>query len=171
MAPDWKKLEGGYRTPYDPRDAVQRLRDAPLHADAWNELWNELHHQGDVGDASYAAIPLLVEACRPGPRDWNLHLLVATIEVERHRPGNPALPGWVRADYERALADAGTLALQDLEDARDPLLIRSAMSVVALAKGDRRLGALLMWLDDDELEEFLEEKLAWTSVYEEPQPK
>jgi hypothetical protein len=24
---------------------------------AWDELWNELHHQRDVGEASYAAVP------------------------------------------------------------------------------------------------------------------
>lgn len=157
----------GYRRPYDPREMVTRLRAEPLDADAWKGLWDELHHQGDVGEASYAAVPLLVEACRSGPRDWNLYALLATIEVERHRTGNPELPDWVRSDYERALSEAGRIALLDLETASDPLVIRSAMSVVALARGDLRLGALLAWLDTDEIGELLEEHLGWATLYEE----
>lgn len=156
MQPDWKRLEGGYGTPYDPREALARLKTAPQDADAWKELWAELHHQGDIGESSYAAVPLLIEACRPGPRDWNLYSLIATIEVERGRPSNPELPEWARSAYEQALCEAAKLALEDLVAAEDPLLIRSAMSVVALVRGDRQLGYLLSTLDSDEIAEWLE---------------
>ena len=54
----WAGLCGGYRTPYDPRNAIGKLREGDAKA-AWDELWQELHHQGDVGEASYATVPLL----------------------------------------------------------------------------------------------------------------
>lgn len=47
----WGELEGGYRQRYDPRPAFAALADG--HGD-WDELWQELHHQGDVGVASYS---------------------------------------------------------------------------------------------------------------------
>ena len=164
--PSWQELCGGYRTPYDPRQAIHRLRDAPLDEETWTELWDELHHQGDVGEASYAAVPLLVEACWDAPRDWNVYALVATIEVRRQRTDNPALPSWVRPEYEAALSKLATLALADLERAADPLVIRSAMSIVALARGDRPLGALLAWTESSEIEEILDEVISWTTRYD-----
>jgi len=56
----WNNLMGGYKTPFDPRPSLQKLESHQDTASAWEELWEELHHQGDVGDASYAAIPELV---------------------------------------------------------------------------------------------------------------
>lgn len=58
-------MEGGYRLPYDPRPALDRLATVDVAA-AWAELWQELYHQGDVGEASYAAVPELVRLHRAG---------------------------------------------------------------------------------------------------------
>jgi len=92
----WKELQGGYRCRYDASVALRSLQSG---IDVWGELWNELHHQGDVGLASYAAIPHLVQiAGGAALRDWNFYGLVATIEVERHRRENPALPSWLADD-------------------------------------------------------------------------
>jgi len=165
MEPNWKQMQGGYGVPYDPRPAIERLRQDPLDRGAWDELWNELHHQGDVGEASYAALPLLVDACAAGPRDWNLYALVATIEVERHRAANPQLPQWLAAAYAEALRRLKGLALIDLAATADRLIGRSAMAVVALACGDLELGALLAHLDESEIGELLEQFLAWDELY------
>ena len=56
MEPDddrWHKLRGGYKVEYDPRPALKRLISKTEIEAAWHELWEELHHQGDVGEASY----------------------------------------------------------------------------------------------------------------------
>ena len=157
---------GGYRTPYDPRPAVGKLGKSPLDQGVWDELWGELHHQGDLGEASYAAVPLLVDACVAGPRDWNFFGLLATIEVERHRRSNPPLPDWLAADYVAALAVARDLALSDLATAREPLVVRSALAVVALANGCVELGALLNYLDTGEITELLERFAGWRELYD-----
>jgi hypothetical protein len=158
-------MKGGYRVAYDPREAIAKLSESPLSQEAWDELWNELHHQGDVGEASYAAVPLLVEACSDGPRDWNLYALVATIEVERHRKTNPNVPPWAAESYGAALQRARQLALTDLASASDALIVRSAASVVALASGARELGALLAHIDSSEIRDLLEEQMAWSELY------
>jgi hypothetical protein len=166
--PYWPELKGGYRIPYDPRPALGALAKNPMDKGAWDELWNELHHQGDVGEASYAAVPLLVDACRPGPRDWNFFGLVATIETERHRIRNPTLPEWISDDYRHALNDAKGLALADLAASTDRFVIRSALAVVALASGECELGALLNHADENEIREVLDDWLAWTELYRGP---
>jgi hypothetical protein len=164
--PNWSEMLGGYRLPYDPRPTIAKLRENPLDPAAWAELWSELHHQGDVGEASYAAVPLLVDACSAGPRDWNLFALLATIEVERHRRRNPPLPDALANDYAAALATARDLALADLALTQDPLTVRSALGLVALADGALELGALLSHLDSDEVTELLEQFLAWGELYD-----
>jgi hypothetical protein len=64
---------------------------------AWSELWQELFHQGDVGTASYAAVPhlLRVHVARDVP-DWNTWVMVGAIELARDMRRNPALPDWLR---------------------------------------------------------------------------
>jgi len=155
--PRWQTLAGGYRRRYDPTPVLRRLQLEPTSAEAWTELWNELHHQGDVGEASYAAVPALVRIRKnDGPPGWDLYALAATIEVARHRPGNPALPEWLNADYSEAWTDLLALALADLAATQDPLLVRSALAVIALAKGETKLGALLSSLDASEIDELVD---------------
>lgn len=86
--PGWQQLHGGYRRPYDVSPVLVRLAAGE---DTWPELWENLHHQGDVGEASYAAVPHLVRIVKDsGRRDWNLYGLVALIEIERHRKSSVA---------------------------------------------------------------------------------
>ena len=159
----WQQLHGGYRTPFDASAPLLKLEAGEA---VWDELWEELHHQGDIGEASYAAVPHLVRIARAlAGRDWNVYALVATIEIERHRTGNPPLPNWLRADYDAAWNDIAALALSDLAASNDPLIVQSALSVVAVARGQLKLGALLWHLDESEVTEFAEEKLAWSELY------
>jgi hypothetical protein len=70
--PRWANPTGGYKRPFDPRPALAQLENQLDTTRAWEELWEELHHQGDIGDTSYAAIPELVRVhCRKGAADWN----------------------------------------------------------------------------------------------------
>jgi hypothetical protein len=162
----WKTMLGGYRIAYDPRPALQHLSERPSEQD-WSELWNELHHQGDVDVASYASVPLLVEIHhKTRSLGWNFYAICATIETERHRKTNPPLPQWLQKEYERAWTLLPKLALDDLNTTSDPLLVRSAIAVLAIGKGLRTLGALVLNLDDSELQELLEQKFNWSKLYE-----
>ena len=81
---------------YDPQPALEQL--AYSRDEAISELWENLYHQGDVGLASYAAVPQLVQAGELS--------LVSAIEVARQSKRNPELPEFFKTEYERALAQA-----------------------------------------------------------------
>lgn len=164
--PRWSSLHAGYRILYDPRPALRRLSADWNDRQAWDELWNELHHQGDVGEASYAALSILAElAAKVTTRGWSVYALAATIEIERHAARNPPVPIWLVADYAQAWTTLIDLALADLRASRDRLVVQSALAAVALANGETKLGALLGFLDDAEIDEYLEEHLDWSSRY------
>lgn len=159
----WQELHGGYRTPYDVSVALRSMQDG---VDVWDELWEELHHQGDVDIASYAAVPQLVRiACNRTGRDWNFYGLISIIEVARHRKGNPAVPQWLKADYDSAWAKISALALIDIDSKIDSTTTHAILGAVALAKGELKLGAMLSGLDESELDEWLEERLGWSELY------
>jgi hypothetical protein len=61
-------LPGVYKIPFDARPTLRALNADPTDRAAWEVLWNELHHQGDVAGASYAAVVLLLRAGRPARR-------------------------------------------------------------------------------------------------------
>ena len=162
----WAELRGGYKDFYDPRPAVARLITHDDVGAVWTELWNELHHQGDIGDASFAAVILLADALgsRP-PHDWNLFALAATIEVERHRKINPPIPDWLFDDYKRAWRQLVETALTSLRSNADKDLVQSALAVVALGHHAVKLGALINYLDPSELDEMLNDKIGWRDLY------
>ncbi|MFL9880568.1 hypothetical protein PQR63_19385 [Herbaspirillum rhizosphaerae] len=159
----WKEFEGGYRSPYDASFALRSLRDG---VDVWDELWNELHHQGDVGIASYAAVPQLVAiAATLVRRDWNFYGLIATIETERHRKGNPSVPDWLMESYQDAWHQVMEIAAADLARNCEALTVQAILGVLALAKGEIKLGALLSTVDSSEVDEWVEQRLGWSEQY------
>jgi hypothetical protein len=163
--PRWSTLAGGYKTPYDPSDALRRLEGGE---DVWEELWQELHHQGDVGEASYAEVPHLVRIAKLLPRrNWNFYGLISTIEVERHRRTNPVVPRWLVPDYKEAMSGMLDLALPDLRSETDRATILSILGAIALAKGYVTLGAMISHSDESEIVEVLDQYDAWTEVYTE----
>lgn len=100
-----------------------------------------------------------------GDDDRNIFALAATIELERHARRNPPLPEWLADEYVQAWTLLTDLALQDLRNTRDPLVARSALAVAALGRGQVRLGALIADLDNSEIDEFLDEHMAWSEFY------
>jgi hypothetical protein len=167
----WSMLLGGNRTSYDPRPALARIVVNWNDTAAWDELWSELHHQGDVGDASYATVPRLVDIARTvEKRGWQFYALVATIEVGRHARSSPQLPHWLVVDYARAWSTLLELALVDLRMTSDRLLVTSAMATLALVKGYTKVGALLTDLTDAELDEVVEATMAWSAHYRDDLP-
>ena len=73
--PIWKDLEGGYRIEYDASVPLKRLENSVTieqTQEIFEELWDELHHQGDVGLASYLAVPQLVRIAKKKELfEWN----------------------------------------------------------------------------------------------------
>ena len=150
----WGNLKGGYGVPYDPRPTLARLGQGD--ASAWDELWQELHHQGDVGIASYAAVPQLVRIHRERDvPEWRTYALIGTIETCRRNGGGPSLPDWLGTEYDAAWARVVPLACRDLPRTSDGTTVRAILGAVAIAKGVRPLGDLILEFAGEELAEFV----------------
>ncbi len=164
--PKWREMLGGYRMLYDPTPALRKLESGDDMARAWEELWNGLYHQGDLGEASYAVVPHLVRIHKEIRNlDWNLYGFVSTVEIERRKVDNPAIPDWLEATYASALEDLLGVAPQDLARSDDPLTVRLILAFIILAKGYRKFAALILDFDESELDEVFEEYLGWSELY------
>ncbi len=158
--PRWPGLEGGYRKPIDLRPFVRALEEGGGSRSAWDALWQELLHQGDVGVGSYAVVPHLVRLHRErGVPDWNTYALVASIEVARGRRKNPPLPLWAEEDYHSAIRDLASAGLAELPSASDPETVRAILAVLALAFGAGVHGRFLIEFSEDEAAEVIAETL------------
>jgi hypothetical protein len=87
--PIWETLVGGYKLPYNAAPLLCELESGLGDTEGiWEEFWNELHHQGDVGTASYAAVLHLVRICiKRDIMDWNAFALVAVIAIINYQLG------------------------------------------------------------------------------------
>ncbi len=148
----WNNLTGGYRIKCDPRPLLAKLESEQNSETAWHELWEELHHQGDVGEASYASVPHLVRIHRKsGVADWNTYAIVAIIELARKEGNNPEVPKWLEEDYHRAIRELAEIGAAEISHAEEPEEVRAILSVIAIAKGLRTHGRFLVKYSEDEL--------------------
>lgn len=148
----WPQLLGGYRVPVDVRPLLSQLESGRDPRAAWDALWQELHHQGDVGEASYAAVPHLVRIHRQrGVVDWNTYAMVATIELVRGRGSNPEVPSWLNEGYQQALRELAETGLRELPHAEGQEANRCILAILALWKGVRIYGRLLLDFSEDEV--------------------
>src|SRR5271157_166572 len=158
--PRWGQLNGGYRMLYDPRPVLARLEAGEDTTAPWYELWDELHHQGDMGEASYATVPHLVRIYRQSAViDWNTYAIVGTIELARGervdlvhgKRKNPELPDWMKDDHFGAIRDLAETGIKELPDAKDQYDLRGILCILALHKGARTYARLLLDYSEEEL--------------------
>jgi hypothetical protein len=157
--PRWTEMNGGYKVPFDPRPLLKRLVHDPDLGPVWSELWNELHHQGDVGEASFAAVPYIVKIyCDRGISDWNAYAIVAVIELARNQSGNPDVLDWLKDDYFNAIRAIAEKGISELPEVSDPGTCCAILGMIALQKGLRNHARLLTDYSDDELQQM---ELIW----------
>jgi hypothetical protein len=155
----WKELEGGYRTPYDASIPLRKLEKASTSEEIdsiFKELWEELHHQGDVGLASYFAVPHLIRIAKEKKIiDYNIFGLIATIEIERHKD-NPKLPEEFESSYLHSLkVELPELIKLSLTNHWDSDLTITVLSAIAVSKGQLKIAEAITKMDEDVVAEFL----------------
>jgi hypothetical protein len=150
----WSGLRGGYKVVYDPLPALRRLALHYGDKSVWDELWNELHHQGDVGDASYAAVVEIAHISEGhASAYWGAYGLAATIEEARLVDGRyPPIPAWIKPHYKTAWQTLFELALRDLAVSADDPTVNCTLAVVALHRGRLNLGRMAMCTEDERAE-------------------
>lgn len=157
----WAVFDGGYRIPYDASIPLTQLETAATEEEikaVFTELWNELHHQGDVGLASYFSVPHLIRIAKEKKLfDYNVPGLVTTIEIERHND-NPKLPGEFEEAYLFSIHnELPDLVSQMMKTGWDTTLTATALAALAVSKGHIQMADAILKLEDQStLHEFLE---------------
>ena len=160
--PGWKEFEGGYRMPYDASIALKKLAAAESKKEIdeiFKELRNELHHQGDVGLASYFSLPHIIQISKEKKfADYNVFGLVTVIETERHN-NNPKLPPEYETEYLKALREGvPDLVNMIIQDDWDTTLSSTVMAALAATKGHIEMAKAILKMEDaDIVTEFLED--------------
>lgn len=161
--PRWRKLSHAYGSAADIPELLRQLAGATgpkpgYDSEPWFSLWSSLCHQGDVYDASYAALPHIVEiACdAKTPVDFSFFQLPAAIEVARSSGTAPPVPADLAEAYGNAVSRlTECVALHRHEEWDEPTLL-SALSALAAAKGNHRVAEAIMNLDDDLIRRLIE---------------
>jgi hypothetical protein len=156
----WEEFYGGYKIPYNAAYALKDLEQASDITELDEiivELYDELHHQGDVDLASYYAVPHLIRIAWEKPDFFDKIMgLVITIETARLK-NNPPIPADLKADYEQAMLKLGELGKLLLKKDWDLAMASVALSAIAISKGHTDLGKAIINLEDPgTLEEFIE---------------
>jgi hypothetical protein len=158
--PRWKDYDGGYGTPYDASIPLAQLLTAGASKSLWEELWNELHHQGDLGAASYAAVPHLLEFARTQAKlDWNVFALIALIELER--PHNLPVPAELSDGYYQTIESIPRILAEHSDTQWDDLVTQGASSCIALARGQREFARVYLELSLRQGLEWLKEETGY----------
>ena len=166
-SPLWAKLKGGYKVPYDAADPLRRLFGGEPPEGVWEELWEELIHQGDLGQASYAAVPHLIEFVRRSPRlDWNPLGLVASIELER--PDNPRPRKELADDYFAAVRSLPAVLGTHPDQGWGEPVVQWAAACIALARGQPWLAHAYSELDRDTAGRWFSAEFGWEFPDAEP---
>lgn len=134
---------------------LKKLQSLDVSEDDWNILWDDLHHQGDIGDASYAVVPYLVEYVRKVPViAWHAFGFAATVELERTGHGNPEVPTEIRSSYDAAIQELPELALSRGVEHWDEYCFEPVMACIALSLGRRTQARAYLDLTETEIVEF-----------------
>jgi hypothetical protein len=153
----WASYRGGYnRIQYDVRPLIRRLQDEGTTDEFWSEVWNELYHQGDVGEATYAIIPFLVDSLRHSDRiDSQLVAFAVYVELDRRREGNPDVPAELASEYLAAVAALPQILATHADQEWDEYLVMFHAAAVAVRHGQYSLARAYLELTPDEAEDFL----------------
>jgi hypothetical protein len=154
----WKGFDGGYRINYDASIALRKLESLTQpNEKIWNELWEELFHQGDVGIASYACVPQIYRIyCEKEWIDHQLPNFVSAIEQARHESHNPELPKWLEQDYLSSLYETAHYCLSYGKEITDKNFSRSIMLLTAVLMKEFALAQLIELISIGDEEKIME---------------
>lgn len=136
----WATYSGGYRSPYNVVPLIHRLNDEGTSGDFWEVVWNELHHQGDVGEASYALVPYLVDhqSCRRELDEQVFHFCVI-VELQQPENSNPPIPPEIELSYAMAMRRLPVIGTEQLRRGCSEAIVMGVAAATALAGGHRVL--------------------------------
>jgi hypothetical protein len=89
----WLTSSASLPDPCDIVPLIQRLQTEGTSEGFWKIAWEELHHQADVGEATYALVPYIVDhQSRQRDIDEQVFHFRAVVELARPEKDNPPVP-------------------------------------------------------------------------------
>lgn len=152
----WGGYRGGYnRAVVEVVPFLQSLVSGCVSERDWDVLWEDLHHQGDVGEASYAVVPYLAQyATTATPIAWHAFGFSAVVELERGRHANPEVPPELLEGYTAALQALPRVALDRGPEAWGEHCFEPVMACLALSLKRRDHARAYLDLTVSEISEF-----------------
>jgi hypothetical protein len=160
----WKTYRSGYnRGAFDTVSLIRELQRSGFSEAFWERAWDDLHHQGDVGEASYAIIPYMVEyQSSLSQLDEQLFHFATVVELARPENGNPPVPAEIELSYELALRKLPVLGAEKMRRGCTPHVVMGIASVTALAAGQRLLARAYLDFGRDAAVAFIETEYGYT---------
>ena len=157
--PRWQTYNGGYnRVPFNCVPLIRQLQTDGPSESFWETVWDELHHQGDVGEATYAFVPYLAQHLIGADIvDSQIFGFVSVVELERHSHGNPPIPTELQSGYDWGIQQLLSAALSKPIAEWDEYLLRYYVALLAAVKGHRTLCTAYQEMGDTEARTFLAE--------------
>ncbi|MGI9235254.1 MAG: hypothetical protein ACR2RD_16600 [Woeseiaceae bacterium] len=154
--PKWKDYRGGYNSAvYDLVPFLTKLRSLEMSEKDWNILWEDLHHQGDIGEASYAVVPYLTEYAKSARKiAWHVFGFAAIVELERTEHDNPEVPEEIRDSYFASIKELPKIALERGADVWGKDCFECVMACLALSLEYREHARAYLDLTESEIPEF-----------------
>jgi hypothetical protein len=156
----WSELQHAYGNAADIPALLRRLENFPAEGgerEPWFTLWSSLCHQGDVFDASFAAVPHIIRILATAPEQAtpSFFQLPACIEIARDQNKTP-IPRELSDDYFTALHSLPKLVGAASTRPWSDDLLCSALAAVAAAKGFHLVAKTNLELDSTTANQFLE---------------
>jgi hypothetical protein len=158
--PYWSDLRHAYGSASDIPPLLAQLRHFPGESSSrdepWLSLWSALYHQEDIFEASFAAVPHIVDslAVDPARASLSYFLLPASIEIAR-ASGELQPSGQLVQPYHEALGRIPALVAASSRPGWDSTLCTAALAAVAAATGNHQTAGLLLSVDESEIIEVL----------------
>ena len=152
----WTELNHAYGVAVETPKLIKQLHNDPSpqaghKEEPWFSLWSSLCHQGDVYEASYAALPHLVDiSCNVGgPIDPSFFLLPAFIEIARKNGRGPMIPADINEAYHLAIGRLYESVVLHRNDEWYQDMLIAALGAQAVSKGHHRVAEAILNMDDD----------------------
>jgi hypothetical protein len=157
----WSELSHAYGLAGDLQRHLEELFRYPTENDSqselWHTLWSSLCHQGDVYSASYAAVPVIIEAVEAAPLRVTRSYFQLPVCIELARLSHKAeVPDELAERYFRALSKLPFLVAKASDRPWDSDFATVAAAAVALAKGNAAAAQLLVEVERQDIPEVLE---------------
>ena len=150
----WATYRGGYNGMlYNAVPIIQRLQSEGATDEIWQHVWAELYHQGDIGEATYALVPYLVDyQSRRRELDEQLFHFCVLVDLQQPENNNPAIPSELEFSYMRALRALPVIGAERIKPGSAEPVVMGVAAAIALAAGHRVLArAYLEFGRDDAL--------------------